>query len=90
MSRESRGSPIPIKRRWSVGLGKASMSLQSVASRFTFHETRLLWRRFLEMENRLKSKEDQYEPGFQTGPTKYYFYDMPSNYEVEDFVASWM
>ena len=63
--------------------------LQNVASRFTVDETDILWSRFLDMDNRLKSEEDQYEPGFQTGPTKYYFYDMPPNYEVEDFIATW-
>ena len=63
--------------------------LQNIARRFTIDETNLLWSRFTDMENRLKSEEDQYVPGFQTGPTKYLFYDMPPNFEVEDFIATW-
>ena len=63
--------------------------LQNIARRFTIDETNLLWHRFADMDNRLKSEEDQYVPGFQTGPTKYLFYDMPPNFEVEDFIATW-
>ena len=64
-------------------------ALKSIARRFTMAESDLLWRRFAVMDDRLKSDEDQYVPGFQTGPTKYIFYEMPANFEVEDFIASW-
>ncbi|MCZ6678048.1 MAG: phytanoyl-CoA dioxygenase family protein [Candidatus Poribacteria bacterium] len=63
--------------------------LKGVASRFTRSETDTLWRRFAVMDDRLKSDTDQYVPGFQTGPTKYIFHEMPANFEVEDFIASW-
>ncbi len=63
--------------------------LKGVAERFTMSETDLLWRRFAVMDDRLKSDTDQYVPGFQTGPTKYIFNEMPANFEVEEFIASW-
>lgn len=63
--------------------------LKSVADRFTMSETNLLWDCFSVMDDRLKSEADQYTPGFQTGPTKYIFHEMPANFEVEDFIASW-
>ena len=63
--------------------------LEKIARQFSVSESNKLWSRFVPMENRLKSDEDQYVPGFQTGPTKYFFNDMPAGYHLENFMAEW-
>ena len=63
--------------------------LEEIAQQFSVNESDTLWSRFVPMENRLKSDEDQYIPGFQTGPTKYFFNDMPANYNLENFMVAW-
>ena len=63
--------------------------LEEIAQQFSVNESDTLWSRFVPMENRLKSDEDQYIPGFQTGPTKYFFNDMPANYNLGNFMVAW-
>ena len=52
-------------------------------------ELETLWARFVPLDAKLQSDTEQYVPGFQSGPMKYCFYEMPSNFDVEDFIASW-
>ena len=57
--------------------------------RFTFEEASILWERFKPLDALLKSDKEQFIPGFQSGPMRYYFNEMPPNYGVADFIASW-
>lgn len=57
--------------------------------RFTREEAVVLWNRFKSLDALLKTDEEQFSPGFQSGPMRYYFNEMPENYSVADFIASW-
>ena len=63
--------------------------IEDLASRFTAEEICQLWSRFAVLDQKLQSDQVQREPLFQGEPTTYYLYEMPENFEVEDFVASW-
>ncbi len=56
---------------------------------FTRDEASLLWKRFQPLDARLKTDEEHFSPGFQSGPMRYYFNEMPINYGVADFIESW-
>ena len=62
---------------------------QRMANRFTVNELDQLWQRFAVLDSKLQSDTKQYEPLFQSGPMKYFFYDMPQDFGVDDFIASW-
>ena len=62
---------------------------QNLSARFTADEVETIWKRFIPLDSRLQSDEEQFIPGFQSGPTKYNFYDMPANFDIEDLVNSW-
>ena len=62
---------------------------QEIAQHFSSNELETLWGRFAPLDTKLQSDTEQYVPGFQSGPMKYYFNKMPSNFDIEDFVASW-
>ena len=59
------------------------------ADRFSKAEADLLWQRFEVLDAKLQAEEDLFVPGFQSGPMRYFFEEEPSNFEVEDFIASW-
>lgn len=59
------------------------------SSRFSKSEAELLWHRFKPLDTLLQTDKEQFQPGFQSGPMKYYFNDMPSNYTTTKFIASW-
>ena len=59
------------------------------ADRFSKEEADLLWQRFEVLDARLQAEEELFVPGFQSGPMRYFFEKEPSNFEVEDFIASW-
>ena len=59
------------------------------AERFTKEEAGTLWKRFKPLDALLKTDEELYLPGFQSGPMHYYFNEMPTNYGVADFIKSW-
>ena len=63
--------------------------LEDIAVRFTSEEAETLWGRFATLDAKLLSETEQYVPGFQSGPMRYFFNEMPSNFDVEDFIASW-
>lgn len=60
-----------------------------LAPRFSPAEIETLWERFATLDARLQSHEEQYTPGFQSGPMRYFFEEMPGDFDVEDFIASW-
>ena len=63
--------------------------IQRMADRFTPDELEQLWRRFAILDRKLQSDTKQYEPLFQSGPMKYLFFEMPQDFSVDDFIASW-
>ena len=62
---------------------------QSLAERFTRDELDQLRDRFGTLDEKLKADTEQYESLFKSGPILYRFYEMPANFDVADFVASW-
>ena len=66
-----------------------SPCFQRMADRFTRDELEQLWQRFALLDHKLQSDTEQYESLFQSGPMKYFFYDMPQDFGVDDFIASW-
>ena len=59
------------------------------ADRFSKEEADLLWQRFEVLDAKLQTDEDLFVPGFQSGPMRYFFEEEPSNFGIEDFIASW-
>ena len=59
------------------------------ADRFSKEEADLLWQRFEVLDAKLQAEDELFVPGFQSGPMRYFFEEEPSNFEVEDFIASW-
>lgn len=57
--------------------------------RFTPEQIEALLHLFEPVESRLQRDEDQLEPLFQPGPKNYAFYEMPEDFDVDDFIASW-
>ena len=57
--------------------------------RFTKEEASVLWERFKPLDALLKTDEELYLPGFQSGPMHYYFNEMPANFGVADFIETW-
>ena len=62
---------------------------QAMADRFTTEELERLCNRFVPLDNKLQADTEQYESLFQSSPMKYLFYDMPENFDVNDFIANW-
>ena len=59
------------------------------ADRFTTEEAETLWSRFESVDALLQAEEAYFEPGFQSGPMKYFFNRMPEELTVEGFIAGW-
>lgn len=78
LDRRIRG-PHPITLNWGSAFG----------DRFTASEADTLWERFEPLDALLRTGEEQFVPGFQSGPMIYHFNDMPSNYATSDFIAGW-
>ena len=57
--------------------------------RFSPVELDTLWGRFITLDEKIQSREEQYLPGFQSGPMRYFFEEMPTDFDVDDFIASW-
>ena len=83
------GLPPEVRRRAS---SPHSISINwgpQFADRFSKEEADLLWQRFEVLDAKLQAEEELFVPGFQSGPMRYFFEEEPSNFEVEDFIASW-
>lgn len=65
-------------------------TVKELGARFPAEELDLLWDRFGRLEEELTAEEEQYEPLFQNRPMHYYFYEMPQDFDFEDFIASWV
>ena len=76
----SRGMrPHPSSMNWGVDF----------ADRFSDVEATALWERFKTLDAKLQADEEHFAPSFQSGPMRYYFNEMPADFDVEDFIASW-
>ncbi len=62
---------------------------EEIGPRFSQDEIDTLWQRFSTLDGKLRSDEEQYVPGFQSGPMEYVFQDLPEDFDVEEFIASW-
>ena len=69
--------------------GQYTQAVKDLGARFTAAELDQLWDRFAELEEELTAETEQYESLFQNQAMKYYFYEMPENFDVEDFIISW-
>ena len=63
--------------------------MEPVRDRFTADEAGQLWQRFETLDARLQAGCDQFEPMMHVTRTRYRFYDMPEDFEVDDFIAGW-
>ena len=59
------------------------------AQRFTVEEAAALHTRFATLDGKLKAEEDHFAPGFQSSPMRYYFNEMPVDFGLGEFIASW-
>ena len=59
-----------------------------LAGHFNDQQITTLWQRFMELDQRLKLSSTKYYPGFQQS-SDYNAIDMPSNFEIDDFINSW-
>ena len=58
--------------------------------RFTQDEAEMLGRRFAALDQALQTEAKQYMPGFLLAePTYYRQYDLPPEFAMAEFVASW-
>ena len=83
LPQETRGSMIrshPITLQWGLPL----------TDRFSFGEARTLWDRFKPVDARIQSDVESTAPGYENRPSRYHFNEMPTDFSVEDFAASWM
>ena len=66
-----------------------TQAVKDLGARFAAAELDQLWDRFGALEEELTADTEQYESLFQNQAMKYYFYEMPENFDVEDFITSW-
>jgi ectoine hydroxylase-related dioxygenase (phytanoyl-CoA dioxygenase family) len=79
------------------GLRRPSASSHSItlnwgpafADRFSADEADVLWERFQKLDALLQADEEQFVPGFQSGPMRYYFNEMPAGFGLAEFTAGW-
>lgn len=79
LSRRLRGGAHPITLNWGPAF----------AERFDESEAETLWKRFEPLDRLLRSDAEHFVPGFQSGPMKYHFNEMPEGYTTADFIAGW-
>ena len=72
-------SPHPITLNWGPAF----------ADRFSMEEADLLWQRFKPLDDLLQTDGEHFVPGFQSGPMRYFFNEMPANFGLQDFIAGW-
>jgi ectoine hydroxylase-related dioxygenase (phytanoyl-CoA dioxygenase family) len=71
------------------GYGPDISQHEVLGPRFSPAEVETLWARFAPLDARLQSDTEQYVPGFQSRPMRYFFYEMPANFGIEEFIVSW-
>ena len=48
-----------------------------------------MWQRWASLDESMQADGEQYVPGYQSGPMRYFFEDIPAELNVDDFVATW-
>jgi ectoine hydroxylase-related dioxygenase (phytanoyl-CoA dioxygenase family) len=79
LSRRLRGGGHPITLNWG----------SDFTERFNAPDAETLWRRFEPLDKLLQSQAEHFVPGFQSGPMRYHFNEMPGDYSTSDFIAGW-
>lgn len=69
---------------WGIG-----RDFDYLGSLFTDEQVATLWQRFGPLDQKLKLPEAVDHPAFQRGHSEYAADDMPTDFTIEDFVASW-
>ena len=64
-------------------------TVQTLAAPFNAEELDRLQERFAALEDKLTADTEQHESLFQNAAMKYYFYEMPDNFGIDDLIASW-
>ena len=65
-------------------------AIKTLGARFTTGDLDRLWDRLAALDDELRTETEQSASLFQGEPTMmYHFYEMPANFGVEDFTASW-
>ncbi len=83
------GQPVPERAR-AISVHSAMLNFyEDIARRFTSSEVDTLWQRFATLDTRLQSPTEQTVPWSPSAPTRYAVYEMPVEFDVEDFIASW-
>ena len=59
------------------------------ADRFTVEAAAALHKRFATLDRKLQAEQEHFAPGFQSSPMRYFFNQMPDDFTLEDFIASW-
>ena len=62
---------------------------QDMSRRFSLDDIELLWKRFSVLDQRLRSDGPQLIAGTQAKSAEYRVYEMPENFSLESFIASW-
>jgi hypothetical protein len=86
---ESAEIPEQLRRH---GMGSHAGTLNwgpAFSRRFSVDEADILWKRFKPLDGLLQAPEPHFSPGFQSGPMRYYFNEMPPGFGLETFFASW-
>ena len=86
---ELEGIPTDLRRH---GMHVHSTSLNwgpKFAERFTLADADELWHRFEKLDIMLQAENEQFSPGFQSEPMRYYFNKMPDEMDFKSFTTSW-
>lgn len=60
-----------------------------LGTHFTPEQTETLWKRFGTLDEKLKRSDQEDHPGFQRAVSQYESDNMPADFGVADFIASW-
>ena len=82
---------LPERERASaVGEQTFSISnLEALARRFTAAEAKLLGQRFAPLDAKLQMETEHFVPSLSSKPTRYAQEQMPADFGLDDFIASW-
>jgi ectoine hydroxylase-related dioxygenase (phytanoyl-CoA dioxygenase family) len=79
-----------LDRRYATSMHPMTLQWGTpMAERFTVEEAETLWARFKPVDDALQGENEQSAPGFQGGPSTYAFNDVPTDLNVDRFIAGW-
>ena len=62
---------------------------EDFSRRFSVEEADLLWTRFRTLYDKIQEEIDRSVPDLESRLDRYMLTDMPPDFDVEDFIASW-